>query len=162
MTAHEATFDGYTPRRAEGSSKDAGEHLRSSGATSDLKRAIWNTVDRKGSAGMTVKEFTHLSGEHHGQVSGAFSTMHQRGDLARLTERRARYEVYVVPQYLNGRQTREHASIIRARKDAELADRITAAETVMDQYPQMGLTPWGREVERHVLALIETAKERLG
>lgn len=157
-------FDGddHTPRSAEGSSRDAGEYLSRSEKTRQLKRDVWGAVSRREDAGMTVKEFTHLTGVHHGQVSGAFSTMHQAGYLARLQERRAKYEVYVLPEHVNGRPTREHASIARARKHRELTERVEAAEHALSHYPQLGMTMTGRMVEAQFIALIDTVNKHLG
>jgi hypothetical protein len=45
---------------------------------------------------------------HHGQASGALSVLHKEGRIARLTERRNRCAVYVLPEYVQGRETSPH------------------------------------------------------
>ena len=86
-----------TPRRAEGSSRDAGEHLAQSGKTSDLKRMILRSLRPLGPLGLTAKEIELETGLSHGQVSSALSTLHEDGYIERLTEKRSRHEVYVLP-----------------------------------------------------------------
>ena len=154
--------DDYTPRAADGSSRDAGEHLARSGKTAELKRDIRITLAGRTTSGMTVKEYVRLSGRHHGQVSGAFSTLHERGDLARLKERRDRYEVYVLPEHVDGRDTREHRAVAKRRAREELVAQIEATEDVLDGWPQMVLTPWGRAVDEEVQTLITTINEYIG
>lgn len=112
-----------TPRRAEGSSRDAGEHLSRSGKTSDLKRAILRDLFQRGSHGVTAKEIED-GGISHGRVSGALSTLHEDGYIERLTEKRDHHEVYVMPDDVLGRETRLHASVARRAKEKAVADAI--------------------------------------
>lgn len=58
--------------------------------------------------GVTVAELRGLAEMHHGQASSALSTMHKAGVLERLTERRSRCQVYVLPEYVGGRETAPH------------------------------------------------------
>ena len=137
------TGDDDTPRAAEGSSKDGGEYLSTSGSTRELKWQIYRALGAHGTTGMTSKEFSGKTaikemfpGVHHGQVSSAFSTMHAHGLIARLTERRGHYEVYVLLENVGERETREHSSVVKARKRARLSEAIDAVEAI---YPH-GIT----------------------
>lgn len=58
--------------------------------------------------GLTWKELADLTGWHHGQASGVLSVLHKEGRVARLTERRARCQVYVLPQHVADRETAPH------------------------------------------------------
>lgn len=58
-----------------------------------------------GEYGMTWREYAEASGAHHGSASGALSKMHQRGQAARLQERRDNNAVYVHPDFVAGRPT---------------------------------------------------------
>lgn len=40
---------------------------------------------------------------HHGQASSVLSVLHKEGRLARLTEKRERCAVYVLPEYVGDR-----------------------------------------------------------
>ena len=55
--------------------------------------------------GMTVKEVRTSLGLHHGQASSALTNLHRVGSLARLTERRDGCFVYVLTDYVVGRET---------------------------------------------------------
>lgn len=57
--------------------------------------------------GVTWKELADIMGWHHGQASGVLSTLHKAGRISRLTERRDRCFVYVLPEHVNGRDTQE-------------------------------------------------------
>jgi hypothetical protein len=67
-----------------------------------------NPVWTGGIGGLTWKELGVLAGMHHGQASGALSVLHKEGRIARLTERRNRCAVYVLPEYVQGRETSPH------------------------------------------------------
>lgn len=58
--------------------------------------------------GMTVKEVSQRKDWHHGQASSALSVLHKEGRIARLKERRDRCAVYVLPEYVYGRETAPH------------------------------------------------------
>lgn len=147
-----------TPRKAEGSSRDAGEHLARSGSTKALKHAIFTAAAMAGPEGLTVKEFSDELAEqghpvHHGRVSSAFSTMHEAGFLARLTERRGRYETYVLSSVVNGRPTREHASVARKKREDQIKQAVDQVEAL---YGPKYRAP--AEV-RHLIALVDPRKE---
>ena len=57
--------------------------------------------------GLTWKELADVGGWHHGQASGVLSNLHKAGKIARLTERRNRCFIYVLPEYVNSRETQE-------------------------------------------------------
>lgn len=175
----------YTPRSAEGSSKDAGEYLSKSGKTAALKDRIRGALTWTEGNGLTVKEFMGSavcpSDVHHGQVSGAFSRLHQQGYINRLQERRGHSEVYVLPSHVNGRPTREHGSAIRARRQEEaqaaktapvkeewqfpaaagsqdmdaLRTKADAVASAMDMFPQIGMSAAGRQLESAIIDLVD-------
>lgn len=58
--------------------------------------------------GYTWRELAEVTGWHHGQASGALSMLHKEGRVARLTARRDRCQVYVLPEHVNGRETAAH------------------------------------------------------
>lgn len=82
--------------------------------------------------GLTYQELGDLFGWHHGQSSGVLSVLHKERRIARLQDRRNRCHIYVLPEYVDGRETREagRTAANRDRVDVdpnELADRLTAA-----------------------------------
>lgn len=62
-------------------------------------------VRRAGATGLTSKELELRMLLGHGPVSAALSHLHKAGKITRLTERRGgRAQVYVHPDYVNGRE----------------------------------------------------------
>jgi len=76
--------------------------------------------------GVTYKELLasgRFDGEGHGSASGALTRLHADGVIARLTEKRARCSVYVLPAYLGGREHEPYRSYTReARSDTRKMD----------------------------------------
>lgn len=72
---------------------------------SHLREATLALVGGAGDRGFTVRELRETLQVHHGSASGALSTLHKNGDLARLSETRMRNKVYVTPRHVNGRDT---------------------------------------------------------
>lgn len=59
--------------------------------------------------GLTYQELGSMMGWHHGQSSGALSVLHKTGHIARLSEKRNRCKVYVLPSYIYGRHAEPHS-----------------------------------------------------
>lgn len=84
----------------------------SDGTTGGRQAEVIRALILAGERGLTWKElaspFTpgRVGNEwHHGQVSGPLSTLHKVGRVARLSVHRGGSKVYVLPAYVNGRQT---------------------------------------------------------
>jgi hypothetical protein len=75
---------------------------------STLRRAARELLAAAGSDGLTYEEYGERTGRHHGQASGMLSGLHSRGEVMRLTERRNRCAVYVLPEFAEGRETRPY------------------------------------------------------
>lgn len=59
--------------------------------------------------GLTIAELRGIATDHHhGTLSGCLSHLHRQGTLALLNEKRDRCRVYVLPEYVNGRETKPH------------------------------------------------------
>ena len=58
-----------------------------------------------GKDGIIVTEVRSKMENHHGSVSGALSNLHKSGKLARLAEKRDRCKIYVLPEFVDGRET---------------------------------------------------------
>lgn len=63
--------------------------------------------------GLTWKELARITGWHHGQASGALSVLHKEGLIARLTERRDRCFVYVLPEHVGDRETQDQGRKVK-------------------------------------------------
>lgn len=71
--------------------------------TSEFQKEVLSFVGMRGSSGATDREVQGYTNRGHGSTSSALSTLHKRGYLCRLREKRERFTVYVQPQYVQGR-----------------------------------------------------------
>ena len=77
------------------------------GVSTTAQRVVKQMLFEHGERGVTVAEArTRFYYLHHGALSGALSCLHKEGQIARLTERRERCYVYVLPEHVAGRETR--------------------------------------------------------
>lgn len=79
-----------------------------SGTTAKRQAETLSYLRQVGAQGMTVTELRHGTGWHHGKASGLLSVLHKVGRVERLAEKRGRCHVYVLPEYVNGRDTQPH------------------------------------------------------
>jgi len=77
------------------------------GTTTDRQQLIILNLMKAKEQGLTWHEVADLNEWHHGQASGALSILHKEGTIARLKERRNKSAVYVLPDYINGREISE-------------------------------------------------------
>ena len=91
-------------------SRERAEREDSDGTTTERQRLVLEYVGAGEHDGATVKELRTDFGWHHGQASGALSNLHKAGYLARLTERRERCAVYVLPEFVQDRETAPHGN----------------------------------------------------
>lgn len=81
--------------------------------------------------GLTVKECRDLIEDHHGSMSGTLSNLHYEERAALLAERRDGCHVYVLPQYVDGRETVEHRGLTTTKEDRARVRRVMA---VVEEY----------------------------
>jgi hypothetical protein len=77
------------------------------GTTSKRQKETLVSLGAAGIRGLTWKELGEFYGWHAGQSSGCLSVLHLEGMVARLKERRNRCSIYVLPAFVNGRETSE-------------------------------------------------------
>jgi hypothetical protein len=78
------------------------------GTTSHRQAQVVAFLAERQGYGATFREVGERFGWHHGQSSGVLSVLHKAGRIDRLAERRDRCEVYVLPAYVDDRETRQH------------------------------------------------------
>lgn len=74
------------------------------GKTAVRQREALRAIIRADGVGMTVGEIETMYGWHHGQSSSALTHLHRAGHVARLKERRNGQEVYILPDFVEGRE----------------------------------------------------------
>lgn len=73
--------------------------------TSEFQKAVYETVAARHGYGVTDIELQRITGKGHGSTSSALSTLHKNGYIERLKDKRDQNTVYVLPQYVEGRET---------------------------------------------------------
>lgn len=123
ITPYGRKGSGYSGTAA---SKQRQKDEDATGVTGFRQIAIFKTINGMKDHGMTCSEVERVHGLGHGQASGALTLLHRRGAVARLTERRNRQQVYVLPEFVKGRDE----SPYRARFNV---NNVSEAEVMMMQ-----------------------------
>jgi len=84
-------------------SKERALHADRSGRTALRQAQALNLLSQREMAGLTWKEFSDITGLHHGTASGVLSVLHKTGRIARLKETRNGCKVYVDVFCVQGR-----------------------------------------------------------
>lgn len=80
------------------------------GKTANHQARVLELLALLGETGATWTELSGKMDEHHGIVTGALSNLHKAGKIARLRSRRGKCEIYVLPEFVNGRLISTHKS----------------------------------------------------
>ena len=113
FTLPELPYAGTSGWSGSGTSHERAARDDMSGATSERQQRVLSFLETRGSRGATWKELSDAHGWHHGKASGALSVLHKTGHINRLSERRDRCKVYVLPQHVNGRDIEPHGGSIQ-------------------------------------------------
>lgn len=89
-------------------SRERAEHADATGTTGARQADAERRLGRARYHGMTWRELAEATGMHHGQASGVLSNLHHDGRVLRLTLTRERCGVYVLPEFIAGRQTADY------------------------------------------------------
>lgn len=111
-------------------SRERAERDDSDGTTSARQRRVIALLDYRGTRGATWKEVADILGLHHGQASGSLSNLHKVGRISRLRQTRERCKVYVLREYLDGRDEEVQG---RSNPDAALEIDMAMAMNVIRQ-----------------------------
>ena len=84
-------------------SKERALHADRSGKTALRQAQALNLLSQREMTGLTWKEFSEITGLHHGTASGVLSVLHKTGRIARLKENRNGCKVYVDVFCVQGR-----------------------------------------------------------
>ena len=84
-------------------SRERALHADRSGRTALRQAQALNLLSQRKMAGLTWKEFSEITGLHHGTASGVLSVLHKTGRIARLKETRNGCKVYVDVISVQGR-----------------------------------------------------------
>jgi hypothetical protein len=91
---------------ASDTSRDAAYDDLVTGVTAKAQRLTLILALQQREHGITIAELREAKGSlHHGKMSSALTNLHKAGRLARLAERRGRCHVYVLPEFVDERET---------------------------------------------------------
>ena len=100
-------YAGTSGWKGSEASRDRALEDDADGTTSKRQKQTLVALGTAGIRGLTWKDLSEITGWHHGQSSGCLSVLHLEGMVARLKERRNRCSIYVLPAFVNGRETSE-------------------------------------------------------
>ena len=99
----ELPYSGTSGHSGTDTSKERALHADRSGRTALRQAQALNLLSQREMAGLTWKEFSEITGLHHGTASGVLSVLHKTGRIARLKETRNGCKVYVDMFCIQGR-----------------------------------------------------------
>lgn len=100
-------YAGTSGWKGSEASRDRAIEDDADGTTGKRQKQTLVALGEAGIRGLTWKELSEITGWHHGQSSGCLSVLHLENMVARLTERRNRCSIYVLPAFVNGRAIAE-------------------------------------------------------
>jgi ribosomal protein S25 len=117
-------------------SRERQERNDATGITSRVQQAVYNWLSDVGAEGVTSAEVTDKYGIGEGMSSSALSHLHRAGRIRRVKMRRKRHEIYVLPEYVNGREESPYRPRLKqARHVRELPE-----STVLKAMDEAGLS----------------------
>jgi hypothetical protein len=135
------------------------------GVTNERQRRTLNILDDAGILGITWLELSQKTGWHHGQTS-VLSDLHKAGSIARLAGgKRARSSVYVLPQFIQGRNTVEYGGrkkVVEGEPvrtvpalSPEQDELVENLRTVLPDYKDRGVIPLRVPTVQELLNIIK-------
>lgn len=101
-------YAGTSGHSGTDTSEAATRERDANGLTAEAQQTAITMARRARYRGVTVVDL-RATGLHHGRASGALSVLHQRGLLTRLTDKRDRCKIYVLPEYVGNRAEEPYA-----------------------------------------------------
>ena len=89
-----------------------------SGVTSLVQRAVYAQLGEVKAEGLTALDVELGMKIGHGGASSALSHLHRAGRITRIKMRRNRHEIYVLPEYVNGRTESPYRPRLKPAKPA--------------------------------------------
>lgn len=100
-------FNGTSGWAGSTASRERQMFIDESGETTKRQQAVIDELRNAGTYGAIWRDIALALGLHHGQASAALSVLHREGVIARLTDKRNKCSIYVLPEFVNGRTTSE-------------------------------------------------------
>ena len=105
MSAQVLPFKGTSGWAGSKASQDRQMMLDTTGETGKRQAMVLSELQDAGTHGATWRDIALALELHHGQASAALSVLHREGIIARLEQRRNKCSIYVLPEFVAGRET---------------------------------------------------------
>lgn len=116
-------------------SRERQETADAAGLTGKRQRATLEAVELSAAYGVTALEMEQLLGVGHGQASSALSHLHRAGHIRRITERRNKQEVYVLPEHVGERKESPYNPRVERKHPKFHSDRTVVEAMKMADLP---------------------------
>jgi hypothetical protein len=129
---------GYVPMQA---SRERAHREVNDGTLGTRLQAVLNLLEQRGIIGATWQEVAQSLGLHHGQASGALSTLHRMGLVFSLRDKRNKCHPYVhgnLRHMFFREQRHDSPSVTRAGMRRALLDELHATCVIATE---IGFTP---------------------
>lgn len=105
-------------------SKERADLADASGLTGHRDAGTLDALKAAGPDGVTWGELADAHALHHGEASAALSRLHRVGMIRRLTKKRGRSQIYVLPSHVDGRATSPYRPNVRKQQIVALLDML--------------------------------------
>jgi hypothetical protein len=111
----ETPYEGGSGSSGSDTSHERARENDLTGRTGRNQQAVFDYLAGAGERGATWGDIADRFEWHHGTASGALSTLHRAGRIARLRERRGRSKVYVLPEHVMNRPSEPYGGSMSRR-----------------------------------------------
>jgi hypothetical protein len=105
MTETYLPYNGTSGWSGSDTSESRALEADTSGKTKKRQQQAINALRESGYVGLTWIELQQVMPLHHGTLSGVLSVLHKEGVICRLSEKRGKCKVYVLPEFVGARLT---------------------------------------------------------
>jgi len=127
-------------------SRERQERLDASGVTSLVQRGVMAHLALMKAEGATAADVEDTFGIGHGQASSALSHLHRAGLVRRVKMRRKRHEIYVLPEFVNGREESPYRPRLKPERHPRELSKDRILGIMMDAGVDESLYPEIRKV----------------
>jgi len=101
-------YDGSSGWGGGATSRDRAEEMDRSGKTKAVQALGLRLLRQNGAVGLTGRELSVAADSGYTTGWSALSTLHKEGVITKVTESRGRSQIYVLSEYVNGREEVPH------------------------------------------------------
>lgn len=117
-------------------SRERADELDTSGKTESYQRDALQYLLEAGRQGLTYTELNVLLGCRTQTGAAVLSILHKEGLVTRLSARRSRCQIYVLPEYVEGREQVPHRPHSNRAKVEALQARVAELEAQLAEWEE--------------------------